>query len=85
MTRFFRLLLCLAALCSCTREISFVSPGLEEEELCADCLRGVVNVKFSPETAALIEASGETLETKSAPLNSILSEIGAVSLRRLFP
>lgn len=85
MTRFFRLLLCLAALCSCTREISFVSPGPEEEELCADCLRGVVNVKFSPETAALIEASGEELETKSAPLNSILSEIGAVSLRRLFP
>lgn len=74
----------LLLLCSCSKLVGVdsVTAASDQEEA---LVKGVLNVRFSEETASLIESSSELPATRSAELNSVLEAIGATSVTRAFP
>ena len=83
--------LTLAAALSCTRQEqeqkTEQSSQIQAEETAAQAsvyVPGQVKLCFDDETAALI-ASGESLQTRAPGLESLMQELGVVSLERVFP
>ena len=74
----------LLLLCACSKVIdtSVDAPSPTDENM---LVKGIVNVRFSEEMAALLESSENLPATKSPELNSILGNIGATSITRAFP
>ena len=75
----------LLALAGCARVVPETSPKQEKPAVESPFVKGVLDVRFSPEFAAVLEQGVEGAVTKSPDLNSALESIGAVAVRRLFP
>jgi len=77
----------LFASCNGERMVPDAADGVRED---ASLVSGVLNVRFSPELAELVDEgvatkAGGVVSTASEDLNAILDEIGATSISRLFP
>ena len=73
-----------AVACTVQEPIDSQAPNPSELVASSALIPGQATIQFTPDMAALIEDSEGTV-TKSADLNVILSELGAVSLERVFP
>lgn len=81
-------LICLSVLalgCSTEGPDPAASTQKTQEASSSQYMEGVANVYFSEETAAMLEASGGSLTTKSEEINVVLETLGVTSMERLFP
>ena len=73
-----------AVACTVHEPLDTQAPKTSEPVSSDNLVKGVMTVEFDDATVSVIEnASG--LQTESAQLNSVLEELGAVSIERVFP
>ena len=76
-----------AVACTAQEPLDTQAPNSSEPAASSALVPGQATIQFTPDMAAFIEEGlqSEGAVTKSADLNAILSELGAVSLKRVFP
>jgi len=76
-----------AVACTVQDPIETQAPTTSEPVASLDVISGVATIQFTEDMVALVEEGlqADGALTKSADLNAILAELGAVSLERVFP
>ncbi|MBR4740439.1 MAG: S8 family serine peptidase [Bacteroidales bacterium] len=77
----------MAAACTVQELTQEQAPTPSEPAPSSGIITGEATIEFSDDMTALVEGcvQGESVVTKSADLNSVLTNLGAVSLERVFP